>query len=313
MQFDYDYGGLLIGSPLDFHGMPLASQSGRHSCDISINLAFGDLPRERDPVHVWGGRYGLALERRDAGGWMIRYSDRAAIGCDERGSMLDCTCSDADQAPVLADILTRRVLPRLTSLHGRMPVHAAALARDDGAVLLFGTSGAGKSTLTAALATAGWRIMSDDMSILSGWDDPHVWQTAPGVSLWADSRAALGLPDSRCRPIEGYAGKYWYLPDETGGASRVPIKALVFLGPLADAVTWQRSSGAQAVMTAALQMVRFNPSNTAESAAALDNFKRLATGLPCYNFAYPRDYGALSAATAGIADILDDAQRQALR
>ncbi len=274
-------------------------------------MVVGELPGRRNPVHVWGGRYKLALEPRDAGGWMIRYRDRAAIGCDAQGAMLDCVCSDATQQPVLADILTRRVLPRLTSLHGRMPVHAAALARDDGAVLLFGASGAGKSTLTAALARAGWRIMSDDMSILNGSDDPHVWRTAPGVSLWQDSCAALALPEARCRPIEGYEGKFWFLPEPAPGPALVPVRALVFLDRPAGTVGWQRASGPRAVVSAAQQMVRFNPANTAEAAAALDRFRRLVAALPCYRFAYPRDYDALSAATDGIAEILTDARRQA--
>ena len=260
-------------------------------------------------MHVWSGRYALVLEEREAGGWLIRYRDRAVIGCDERGSVLDCVCSDADEAPVLADILTRRVLPRLTSLHGRMPVHAAALANDDGAVLLFGASGAGKSTLTAALARAGWRILSDDMSILSGRDDPHVWQTAPGVSLWGDSCKALDLPADECRPIAGYEGKFSYLPASSPAPGCVPVRALVFLGEPAESVRWRRAGGPNAVMSAASQMVRFNPASTTESAAALRNFTGLAMGRPCYLLAYPRAYDALPAAIHAIAEIQHDARQ----
>jgi hypothetical protein len=50
--------------------------------------------------------------------------------------------------------------------HGRFMVHGAAVARDGAALLLLGNSGAGKSTLAAAALDAGWRALSDDLTIL---------------------------------------------------------------------------------------------------------------------------------------------------
>ena len=75
-------------------------------------------------------------------------------------------------APALADVLVRRVLPRVATLSGATAIHAAALAGQDGGLLLLGPSGAGKSTLSAALAHfLGWEILSDDISILREKDE----------------------------------------------------------------------------------------------------------------------------------------------
>ncbi|HEX8728822.1 MAG TPA: hypothetical protein VF739_09385, partial [Ktedonobacterales bacterium] len=46
--------------------------------------------------------------------------------------------------------------------------HAAALARDDAALVLVGASGAGKSTLTLGLLQRGWRPFGDDVLLVEG-------------------------------------------------------------------------------------------------------------------------------------------------
>ena len=317
MDFGFDFGGLLVGSPLDFYGLPQAEKGEQRHPDIEIRLKIGALPWQRPVSHVWHGRFGLVLERGAVGdsGWTIRYRDRAAIQGDSRGNMLDCVCSNAESVDLLAEILARRVLPRLTNLHGRMPVHAAAIAQDadhgGGAVLLFGTSGAGKSTLTAAAGASGWQILSDDMSILSGSDDPHVWQSAPGVSLWGDSKEALALPLESCREIGGYDGKYWFAPPWRKLDRSVQLRALIFLAA-GEMLSCQRISGARAMMLAASQMVRFDPSDIAENAAAMDKFSRLVSNTPCFVLSYPRRYDALPQALETIAAIQHDARQPAL-
>ena len=51
--------------------------------------------------------------------------------------------------------------------HQHLILHAATLARGDRALILLGPSGAGKSTLCTALALGGWRLLSDEMAIIS--------------------------------------------------------------------------------------------------------------------------------------------------
>ena len=51
-------------------------------------------------------------------------------------------------------------------LHHRLLLHAGVLARDDRALVMPAVPGAGKSTLTAAMAHAGWRLLSDEFGAL---------------------------------------------------------------------------------------------------------------------------------------------------
>lgn len=54
------------------------------------------------------------------------------------------------------------------AIHDHLVVHAAVVAREDGrAAILAAPPGAGKSTLCAGLVAAGWRLLSDELCMIS--------------------------------------------------------------------------------------------------------------------------------------------------
>jgi hypothetical protein len=66
--------------------------------------------------------------------------------------------------------------------HHHLLLHAAVLERAGRAVILPGDPGAGKSTLTAALMLRGWRLLSDELTIVD-LDDGSLLPLARPVSL----------------------------------------------------------------------------------------------------------------------------------
>ncbi len=62
-----------------------------------------------------------------------------------------------------------------TTFHNYLIIHAAVIAKDDQAIILPGEPGAGKSTLCAALASRGWRLLSDEMALI----DPETLAITP--------------------------------------------------------------------------------------------------------------------------------------
>lgn len=62
-----------------------------------------------------------------------------------------------------------------TGAHQFLILHAAVVARDNLAIILPGDPGAGKSTLCAALVSRGWRLLSDEMTLL----DPDTLAVTP--------------------------------------------------------------------------------------------------------------------------------------
>ncbi len=71
-------------------------------------------------------------------------------------------------------------------IHRWLVVHAAVLERDGRAVVLPGPPGAGKSTLTAALCLSGWRLLSDELTMIAP-DDLSLTPLPRPVSLKNES------------------------------------------------------------------------------------------------------------------------------
>jgi hypothetical protein len=261
------------------------------------------------PVHHWLGRYRLAL---DACGddWLIRCGDELGVTIADSGRALRCHCPDPARLPLLAEILIRRVLPRVSVFHGRLPIHAATLGDGHGATMLLGSSGSGKSTMTAALAQRlGWDIFTDDMSIL-GDDGGHtVFPTLRGVSVWPESRHALGLPSEECRPLQQHAGKVWYAPPSAAPLVPQPLEALILLSfnPEGEGIEYQRLVGPSALVEVLSQVVAFNPRDSGEIAALVARFAPMIASIPIYGLSYPRDYQALPAVVDTIRRLRIDA------
>ena len=302
----YDFGGLLVRSGFPLPGVqPAAGEiGGRGDIVITIDVENGPPAEATDkPEHVWRGRYGLALERRGPG-WAIRSPFGGIINLNASGETITCNCPDATRLPLLRSILVRRVLPRVSSLHDRLTLHAAALGHKNGGVVLFGSSGTGKSTLTAACALAnGWQVLGDDMIVVSDLhragteSPPKVWPTLPGVSLWQQSKEALGVPDADCTPLPGYEGKVWYTPPCADRVAPKPVKALIFLSSTTGCsdLALRKLSSVDALVMAASQITPFNPQDAEEAGRQITAVKRLIEKVPSFALAYPREFQAIPA------------------
>ncbi len=80
--------------------------------------------------------------------------------------------------------------------HHYLQLHAAVVERNGQAVILPGDPGAGKSTLTAALALSGWRLLSDEVTLVDR-DDGRVAALARPISLKNQSIDIIRAFDAR--------------------------------------------------------------------------------------------------------------------
>ena len=71
-----------------------------------------------------------------------------------------------DQAYIVGVALREISAVAVRSISGHLTLHAAAMARNNIALVIAGPSHAGKSTLAAALTVAGWQYLSDDVAPL---------------------------------------------------------------------------------------------------------------------------------------------------
>ena len=71
-----------------------------------------------------------------------------------------------DRAYIVGVVLREISAIAVRSISGHLTLHAAAMARNNIALVIAGPSHAGKSTLAAALTVAGWQYLSDDVAPL---------------------------------------------------------------------------------------------------------------------------------------------------
>jgi hypothetical protein len=145
-------------------------------------------------------------------------------------------------APGMADDLARLMIGYAAGtilLHqrGRMPLHAAAAAGADGAVLLLGDGGAGKSTMAAMLARRGLHLVGDDMIALAVGEEEGAPSGAVGLhrsmrtaKLWRDSVEATGAAQgtSALAGLEKSV-RAWADPG-AATAFPAPLRAIIHLG-----------------------------------------------------------------------------------
>ena len=85
-------------------------------------------------------------------------------------------------------------------LHQRavLPLHASSIVIDGRAVVLVGNSGLGKSTLASAALRAGYRLLSDDITVIRLGKDGAPWALAgsPHLRLQDDAITATGVDPS---------------------------------------------------------------------------------------------------------------------
>lgn len=91
-----------------------------------------------------------------------------------------------------------------------LPLHGSAVVIDGWAYAFVGHSGAGKSTLSAALASRGYPLMTDDVVALT-WDAGGRAIVSPGYpqqKLWQSSLDGFGMNEQNYATIHAEVTKY---------------------------------------------------------------------------------------------------------
>ncbi|GAA0312163.1 HPr kinase/phosphatase C-terminal domain-containing protein [Sphingomonas oligophenolica] len=292
----YSFGGLRLRSTTAIDQLRPYQAEAEAWADIALSFETGEPPVQDRISYRWPGRYGLIVGTC-GDEWLMTSSLDGAFLISRERRTVRCISAPGASFDACVDVLIRRVLPRVATLFGASAIHAAALARPEGGILLLGMSGAGKSTMTAALGNAGWHILSDDISVMWGREEPLLAPAAMGVCVWPASREGVGLPIERCRPMPAYDGKTHFVPEGEPATVPVPLRALLFLkrgSNVAPALEPLRE--AQALVAAAHMLVQFDPGDPARP-DRVRGFARLNAAVkiaPSYRLLYPNDFAALA-------------------
>jgi hypothetical protein len=180
----------------------------------------------------------------------------------------------------------------LLACFDRHPIHAAAIMRDDRAVLLAGPSASGKSTLAYLAHAAGIRVLSDD----------RVWvQMEPSLRVWGTpGTARLTAAALSSFPELGAAGVP--LTPGCGGKFTVP------LAPLDD---WSGHTASRAVVCALARGERAALDRLSPASLSTVLFSQLSPGFDRFPRRMERVVEVLTAGGGWRLTLTDDA-REAL-
>jgi HprK-related kinase A len=186
-------------------------------------------------------------------------------------------------------------------------LHAAAVEKRGRTIIMPGAPGAGKSTLTAGLVSRGWRLLSDELTIIS-LTDGQLWGLARPVSLKNESIeviSAFAPGFSMTKPVADTAkGRVALLkaPEESIARVKEPARPtwIVFpryLNGLPAEIT--RKSKADTM----IQLTRNAFNYNIYGARAFDLLADMVERCGCYQFTY-----ALLSEAVEIFDALDPPQ-----
>lgn len=167
---------------------------------------------------------------QNAGHCRIAIPGVATLGVREGRDVLIDPILPADSVE-LRNYLYGTGLGLLCHQRGVFPFHGSCLQMGDKAVIFSGKSGAGKSTLAAALTHRGYRLIADDVCVLTRKDGAWVvWPAFPRVKLKSSAfRAIFGNEPSQ--ELIGHLGKHHFRFDTVKSFAHdpVPLGAIYFL------------------------------------------------------------------------------------
>jgi hypothetical protein len=125
------------------------------------------------------------------------------------------------------------VLTALFYQRRMFPLHASSIETPKGAVLFMGANGTGKSTLAAFFYQKGFRVLSDNITVLQFDAEKEIVAVPafPAVEVWEDTLQSLQVNDltGKIRPLRPNFSKYWLSTEDRFHHQPLRIEAIYYL------------------------------------------------------------------------------------
>ena len=186
--------------------LPFAPPPGP-ACAPDVTVRLGDVPQALPdgpipPVHgpIWQARPGVFLIEIEG---VARY-----LVTDGKDILIEPLGGSADD--VAAFLLGAAFAPLLQQ-KGVVTLHAAAVERRAGAVVLLGPATVGKSSLAAALVERGFALLADDVTglVLDPAGHPLALPAFPRCKLWGRTLDRMNWRGRAGAKVRHGLDKYW--------------------------------------------------------------------------------------------------------
>jgi hypothetical protein len=189
---------------------------------------------------------------------------------------------------------------------GFEPLHSTTLVVDGGAVALMGDCGYGKSSLGASFVQAGYRMLTDDLLVVTGHASHFTaYPGAPRVKLYPAIAKIIFGNDVDGLRLEHLTPKL-IIPLDNGRAQRtpVPLKAIYMLTPpgarVAPRVTIRTLTQRRAFLELVRNTFNMSVSEPARLERQFAQAAQMAMNVPIKSLSYPRELRMLTDAREAI-------------
>ena len=270
--------------------LPLAylRDGGGDPLEVTTPAAEGEGPEDRLLVE-WRPTPGLPLEAR-------LYSDGRAFRLWIGGGGWFSVDPEAQHIAVPADggLRTEERLWGLPALlcfraRGDLPLHAAAVEVDGGAVLFAAPRTYGKTTTAAAFHRAGHRVLSEDTSCIRIGPEAAIVAGPAMLRVRRDVAARLELP--RTSRLGEDDDRVHYALHEPGDCGPVPLRAVVFLDEAVGSAGLERVEQPEAIRD--LWALSFRLPTERDVADSFMRVVDLAAAVPAFRLRRQLDLDAL--------------------
>ena len=112
----------------------------------------------------------------------------------ENGNLITIDRSEGGSDEEIRLFLLGSAFGALIHQRGILPLHGSAIVVDNHAIIFSGVSGAGKSTLAAGFVKRGYKLLADDVCVITLNEKglPIAHPGYPQMKLWSDSLENLG-------------------------------------------------------------------------------------------------------------------------
>jgi len=194
----YKVYGLNIRSSLEF----IELTAGEETTDVTID--FGTFPDHIENPVFAGVRYEVGNNQ------FLLKVDGVARFLVEKGQSIVIDRTEGGSDNEIRLFLLGSAISALIHQRGLLPIHGSAVVINNQAVIFSGISGAGKSTLAAGFLQRGYKLLADDICVISLDETgrPIVHPGYPQMKLWADSMEKLGHKTNKYRNVRTGLKKY---------------------------------------------------------------------------------------------------------
>ncbi|MBE7679633.1 MULTISPECIES: aldolase [Paenibacillus] len=232
LPVQYEAYGLRWLSQFQMPELQIVQNSSQDAGDIDVHIQSADLTTLWEAWDVGNENFvsrdgSLFFRIEDAGIFLIEQGRRIIVNPKQ----------DADEKKVRLFILGT-CMAVIMMQRGILPLHGSAVVIDGWAYAFVGHSGAGKSTLSAALASRGYPLLTDDVVALT-WDAGGRAIVSPGYpqqKLWQPSLDGFGMKEENYATVHAEITKYAIPVQHYFHERSVPLAGIFELNPKPDDV-----------------------------------------------------------------------------